>query len=166
MKKIIYIFILALIVSLFATSCLKEDNVKDPVVNDVKFYMADIDGKDSLITEITHGKALKIVVYSDADIITIWPSAIRTIMKKKDGVTDSVDMFGHDMLVKSDYYSDYGLVKAKGLTTSLQADGGWYASYTYPTAGSFNMTVVATNHGYDGPELHRVIYQAGAITIK
>lgn len=165
MKNIIYKIVLALTVPFFLTSCLKEDNVTVPVISDIQTYMTDINGKDSLITEIFRGKKIKIVVYTKADMVSIWPGGIRTIMKKKDGVTDSIDMFNHPVLVASDCYSDYGLVKARGLTTTV-TEGGWYAFYTYPSAGSFDLTVVATNHGYDGPDLKRVVYEAGKVNVK
>jgi hypothetical protein len=165
MKKIIYILILVLTFPLFLASCLKEDNVKDPAVSGTAMFMTDKTGKDSLITEIFKGKKIKIVVYTDANMVAIWPGAVRTIMKKKDGITDSIDMFNHPVLTASNYYSDYGLVKAQGLATTVIA-GGWYAFYTYPAAGSFNLTAVATNHGYDGPDLTRVVYDAGNITVK
>ena len=164
MKKIIYIIILVLTIPLFLTSCLKEDNVSDPKVTNTEMYMTNMNGKDSLITEVFRGRKIKIIVYTDANMVSIWPGAIRTIMKKKGGVTDSVDMFDHPVLVASDYYSDYGLVKAKGLTTTVTA-GGWYAFYTYPAIGDFDLTVVATNHGYNSPDLKRIIYDAGTITV-
>jgi hypothetical protein len=165
MKRIIYILTLALTFALFLPSCLKEDNVKNPTVSDTKMYMTDKTGKDSLVTEIFKGKKIKIVVYTDANIVSIWPGGVRTIMKMKNSTVDSTDMFGHPVLTASDCYSDYGLVLAKGLTTTVTT-GGWYAFYTYTKAGEFDLTVVATNHGYDGPDLKRIIYTPGKITVK
>jgi len=165
MKKVNYIIILALTVSLFLSSCLKEDNESDPVVSGTEIYMTDMNGKDSLITEIFNGEKIKIVVFTDADMISVWPGGVRTVMKMKNSTVDSIDMFNHPVLVTSNCYSDYGLVGARGLTTTV-TEGGWYAFYIYPTAGEFDLTVVATNHGYDGPDLRRVIYEAGKITVK
>lgn len=165
MKNIKYIILLVIAAPFFFSSCLKEDNISDPVINDIKMYMTDIDGKDSLINEVFRGKKLKIVVYTKADMVSLWPGGVRTIMKKKDGVTDSVDMFNHPVLVASDCFSDYGLVKARGLTTTV-TEGGWYSFYTYPSVGDCDLTIVATNHGYDGPDLRRVIHEAGKINVK
>jgi len=165
MKKITYILIMALAVPLFLTSCLKEDNVSDPVISEVKMFMTAKDSKDSLINEVFKGKRIKIVVYTDANIVSIWPGDIRTIMKKKNSTIDSIDMFNHPVLVASNNYSDYGLVLARGLTTSVTV-GGWSCFYTYPVAGQFDLTIVGTNHGYDGPEWRRIIYNAGKITVK
>src|SRR5690606_39897439 len=92
-------------------SCLQEDNVPAPTVSAVKMYMSDIDGNDSLITQPTANKAFRFVVETDADIATVWPGGERRIMKKKNTETDSIDMFGNPVLIVSDYYSDYGLVK-------------------------------------------------------
>jgi hypothetical protein len=165
MKKIIYTLIIVMTFPLFLSSCLKEDNTKTPVVSGTEMFMTDKLGKDSLITEVFKGKKIKIVVYTDANMVAIWPCAVRTIMKKKDGVTDSIDMFNHPVLTTSNYYSDYGLVKAQGLATTVIA-GGWYAFYTYPAVGSFDLIAVATSHGYDGPDLKRTIFEAGKIAVK
>jgi hypothetical protein len=165
MRKFKYILILMVAVPVFLISCLKEDNVTDPVINSVQMFMTDKSGKDSLITEIFRNKKIKIVVYTKADMVSIWPGGVRTIMKKKNSTVDSVDMFDHPVLVTSDCYSDYGLVKANGLTTTV-TEGGWYAFYTYTTVGDYDLTIVATNHGYDGPELRRVVYQAGTMNVK
>jgi len=168
MKRIINTIItLSLLIPLFLVSCLKEDIITDPSVDDIKMYMQDINGEDSLIAEVFAGKKIDIVVYSDADMISIWPGGIRTIMKKKDGITDSIDMCNHPVLVASDCYIDYGLVMAAGLKTSVKEENvSWHSSYTYPKAGQFDLTIVATNHGYAGPDLRRVIHEAGKITVK
>lgn len=161
MKRILYIAILFFTALLTCVSCLMEDNVKNPVVDDVKFFMTNADLKDSLITQIFNDNQIKISIYTDADLVIIWPGAIRTVMKKKEnGKTDidSLDMFNHPVLVRSDDFTDYGLVGAKGVATSLGDDGGWYAWYTYPSPGDFTLTVVATNHGYDSPDLKRAIF--------
>jgi len=165
MKKLNFIIILALAAALFLPSCLKEDNVSNPVVNGTEMYMSDINGKDSLITEIFSGNKIKIVVLTDADLIAVWPGGERTVMKMKNSTVDSVDMYNHPVLVSSNCYSDYGLVGARGLTTTV-TEGGWYAFYTYPAAGQFDLTIVATNHGYNGPDLKRIIYEAGKQTVK
>ena len=159
------IIILLLPFPLFFISCLKEDNVKSPTVTAVKMYMTDVNGKDSLISEIPKEKSIKIVVETDADMVSIWPSGVRTIMKKMNSTADSIDMFNHPVLVASDSYVDYGLVKAKGLTTTV-TEGGWYAFYTYTVAGDFDLTVVATNHGYDSPDLRKIVYEAGKVTVR
>ena len=169
MKRIIFLLMLG--ISLSFTSCLKEDNISAPSVNDVKMYMTDKSGKDSLVTEAKVNKAVKFVVLTSADICSIWPGGIRTVVKKKlsldGGVTyaDSIDMFNHPVLSVSDNYSDYGLIGAKGLKTS-QTAGGWYCSYTYKTAGSFGLSVVVTNHGYNGPDYNQVVVDRGKITVK
>ncbi len=165
MKKVIYILILALTFPLSLVSCLKEDNVNDPVIRSTAMFMTDKTGKDSLITEIFKGKKIKIVVYTDANMVSLWPGNIRTIMKKKNSTVDSIDMFNHPVLTASNYYSDYGLVKAQGVTTTVTT-GGWYAFFTYAVAGEFDLTVIATNHGYDSPDLKRVVYQAGKVVVK
>lgn len=136
-----------------------------PAVTNVEMYMTDVYGKDSMITEVFSGEIIKILVRTDAAIVSIWPSGVRTIMKKANSTADSVDMFNNPVLINSDCYPDYGLVKAQGLNTTL-TEGGWYAFYTYPAAGEFDCTVVATNHGYDGPDYARTIYEAGKIIVK
>lgn len=171
MKKIIYFITLGMFVSLSLVSCLKEDNISAPTVSEVQMYMSGKDGKDSLITQPTKGKAFKFVVITKADICSVWPGGNREILKKKKsldgGVTypDSIDAFNHPVLKVSDNYMDYGLVGAKGLKTS-QTVGGWYCTYTYKTAGTFDLSIVVTNHGYNGPEYQQVVVDGGKITIK
>ena len=167
MKKIKNILIFGLSILLLLSSCLKEDDVSDPVVTGFEMSMVDAEGNDSIITQVISGNKIKITVITDADMVAIWPGGRREVMKKVNTTVDSTDMFGHPVLVVSDNYSDYGLVKARGLTTTL-ADGGdaWYASYIYPDAGSFDLTILATNHGYDGPELRRTIYNGGSISVQ
>ena len=102
-------------ISLSFTSCLKEDTISAPSVNDVKMYMTDKSGKDSLVTEVKVNKAVKFVVLTSADICSIWPGGIRAVVKKKLSLDGGVT------------YADYGLIGAKGLKTS-QTAGGWYCS--------------------------------------
>jgi len=164
MKKIKLIFPFILI-SLSLISCLKEDFIPEPSVQSLKMYMSDIDGRDSLVTEATSKKTLKFVVETEADICSIWPGGIRTVMKKKGSTIDSLDMFNHPVLVKSDCFSDYGLVGARGYK-STQTNGGWYVSYVYPAGGDFDLTIVVTNHGYESSEYKQVIINYGTITVK
>jgi hypothetical protein len=74
-------------------------------------------------------------------------------------------MFNHPVLVKSDLYSDYGLVGAKGLKTTLSSEG-WYCTYTYPRAGEFNLVVVVTNHGYNTNEFKPAVVEVGKLLVK
>src|SRR5687768_7122199 len=117
MKNAKCLFMLLLIFPLFFIACVKESNVNAPVVADVEMYMTDVNGKDSMITDVFSGNVIKILVRTDADMVSIWPSGARTIMKKVNSTADSIDMFNHPVLVNSDSYMDYGLVKAQGLTT-------------------------------------------------
>jgi hypothetical protein len=171
MKKIIYFMTLGIVVSLLFVSCLDEDNIQAPTVSEVKMYMVAKDGSDSLITQPIKGKAMKFVVITKADICSVWPGGSREIVKKKKsldgGVTfpDSIDMFNHPVLKASDLYTDYGLVGAKGLKTT-QLEGGWYCTYTYKNSGTYDLSIVVTNHGYDGPEYQQVVVDGGKITVK
>lgn len=156
--------IVSMVVSLFSVSCLKEDNISNPTVNDVQLFVVDNDGNESPVTTVKKDQEIKIFVATNADMVAVWPGGIRKTIKKKNSTQDSVDMYGHPMLEVSDNYEDYGLVKARGLNTTL-GDSGWYVFYTYPDVGEFNLTIVATNHGYDGPNLRKVIYNAGTIKV-
>lgn len=152
-------------------SCLQEDNITAPGVKEIKFYMTDVNGKDSLVTQPTKGKQVKIVVDTDADMCSVWPGGSREVMKKKvsldGGVTfaDSIDMFNHPVLVRSDVYSDYGLVGARGLKTALSAEG-WYCSYTYANSGEFDLVVVVTNHGYQDFNFKPAIIEYGKVSVR
>ncbi len=165
MKNIKYLLVLVLTVPLFVASCLKEDDIAAPSVNSVKMYMTGKDSKDSLVSEAKSGKTVKFVVETDAEICTIWPGGVRTIMKKKGTAIDSLDMFKHPVLISSDCYSDYGLVGARGFK-GTQTAGGWYVSYKYPNVGNFDLTLIVTNHGYNGPDYKQVVVDGGKITVK
>lgn len=171
MKNNLFNITLMLFVATLFSSCLKEDIVANPTIESIKYYMNDSRGKDSLIALPVKGKAVKIVVETDADMCSVWPGGSRVIMKKKisnDGgktFADSIDMFNHPVLVKSDLYSDYGLVGAKGLKTTLSSEG-WYCTYTYPNTGDFNMVVVVTNHGYQDNQFKPSIIDFGNISVK
>ncbi len=164
------LFICAFVAAL-CSSCLREDNIGTPSLKEIKLYMTDVNGKDSLVTEVKKGKVVKIVVDSDADMCSVWPGGTREIMKKKvslDGgktFADSIDMFNHPVLVKSDLYSDYGLVGARGLKTTLSAEG-WYCTYTYPKEGSFDLVVVITNHGYQDFNFKPAVIEYGKVNVK
>lgn len=164
MKKIKNTILLGMLFPAFLLSCLEEDIVPVPVVLDVKMYMTDRQGNDSLITQPTVNKPIKFVVETDADIATVWPGGERKIMKKKGSDADSLDMFGHPILIRSDYYTDYGLVKAQGYKTAL-GEEGWYFSYTYETVGQFDLTVVVTNHGYQSADYRQAVYPMGTVTV-
>ena len=164
MKKTKHTILLGLLLPLFLLSCLEEDIVPAPTVQSVKMYMTDQEGNDSLITQPTAGEPFRFVVETDADIATVWPGGERKIMKKKNSDADSLDMFGHPVLITSDYYIDYGLVKAQGYKTAL-GETGWYCSYTYESAGEFDLTVVVTNHGYQSADYQQVVYQVGTVTV-
>ncbi len=165
MKNIKYLLVLVLTLPLFVASCLKEDYMSAPTVNSVKMYITGTDGKDSLITEASKGKSLKFVVETHAEICTVWPGGVRTIMKKKGTTIDSLDMFNNPVLISSDCYSDYGLVGARGFK-GTQTEAGWYVSYKYPNVGEFDLTLVITNHGYNSSDYNQVIVPFGKVTVK
>ena len=161
MKNIKYIFALIIITPVFIMSCSKEE-IKKPGVYDVEMYMNNSEEKDSLITNIYAGEEIKIVVETDADVISIWPGGVRTVEKKTNSTVDSLDWNGSPVLIESDCYSDYGLVGANGYKTSLMEEedtdvARWYTYYTYPSSGEYTLTVVATNYGYDSFGLIRTI---------
>lgn len=164
MKKNIIPWLLLLILTLSMVSCLKEDFVPEPSLKSVSFYMTSIDGKDSLITEINSGYTIKIFAETEAEICSIWPGGTRNIRKMKGTTIDSLDMFNHPVLISSDCYSDYGLVGARGLK-GTQTKGGWYVAYKYTTPGEFDLTIVITNHGFNGPDYKKVVIPYGKVTV-
>ena len=164
MKKIKNLIIVGVLAPFIFFSCLQEDIVPVPTVLGVQLYMTDIEGNDSLISQPTVNKSFRFVVDTDADIATVWPGGERRIVKKKNTETDSLDMFGHPVLIVSDYYMDYGLVKARGYKTAL-GETGWYTSYTYKESGEFDPTVVVTNHGYSSADYKQSVHEAGKVTV-
>jgi hypothetical protein len=165
MKNLKYLLVLVITVPFFVASCLKEDYISAPSVNSVKMYMTGTDGKDYLVTEAVKGKTVKFVVETNAEICTIWPGGVRTIMKKKGTTIDSLDILNHPVLISSDCFSDYGLVGARGFK-GTQTAGGWYVSYKYLNVGEFDLTLIITNHGYKSSDYKQVIIPYGKVTVK
>ena len=165
LKKIFYSAATCLIIAFSLSSCLKEDTMSNPTLKSMKMYMLDKSGKDSLVTLLVSGKAVKFVVETSDDICSIWPGGVRSITKMKNSTVDSLDMYNHPVLISSDCYTDYGLVGAKGFKTT-QNSIGWYASYTYKTAGSFDVTIVLTNNGYQDASYKQVVIPFGKVTVR
>jgi hypothetical protein len=149
--------ILLLFLSVAFVSCLKED-FPSPEVKGVKLYTLDSENKYQEVTNPKKGVIYTVAVESNADIIVIWPGGERQTMKKKGTAIDSTDINGNVVLAKSNYYSDYGLLRAQGLKTNLNEKIGWAALYKYPEAGTFTLTVIATNHGYDSADYDQRVF--------
>jgi len=166
MKKTIFGVIALIIATITFQSCLKEDNVTNPTVESVKFYTVDASGKFTEATDIKAGNTYTIGVKTTADICTVWPGGERLVMKKKGTTNDSLDINNKQVLIKSNCYSDDGLLKARGLTTSLNSTiKGWVITYKYPAAGQFSLTVVVTNYPYDSSNYNQVVFDAGKVTV-
>ncbi len=157
MKQFRNITVALLLLSAAFVSCLKEE-IGAPVVEGVKFYTLNENNKYEEVTNPKSGVTYTIGVASSADIVVIWPGGERQTMKKYGTATDSTDINGNVVLAKSNYYSDYGLLRAKGLKTNLNDEIGWAALYKYPQAGTFDLTVVATNHGYDSYDYDQRVF--------
>lgn len=138
-------------------SCLKE-NIPAPTVDSVKFYTINEDKEYEEVTSPKAGVTYTVAVDSNADIIVIWPGGERVTMKKVGTETDSIDINGNQVLQKSNHYSDYGLLRAQGMKTNLNAQIGWSALYKYPNSGTFTLTVIATNHGYDSFDFDQRVF--------
>jgi len=145
MKKIYFIALISYAIITFS-SCRKE--ASDPVISDITFTLKDAQQKDSLITEVKAGKSYSINAKTDADLCTLWPSDIRVTVKSIiNSSADSLDIFGHTVLTSSNYYSDYGLLNAKGIAMTASQQSGYTVKYTYNTTGTYEMVIIATAHG-------------------
>lgn len=156
MKRTAYILMFAFFATVVISSCLNEDDVKAPKVYSLKFYTINENKEFVEEKEPVKGVTYTIGVETDADICSLWPGGIRQVVKKRGTDIDSTDVNGNVVLSKSDCFQDYGLLKAQGLKTSLNASIGWSATYLYSNAGEYNFTVVITNHGYDSPDYKQV----------
>ncbi len=149
--------------SLLFVSCLKEE-IPSPTVSGITFYVLNADNKYVEVPNPVAGIRYTIGVASEADIVSIWPGGNRETIKNVAG-KDSIDINGNVVLKSSDYYSDYGLLKARGLTTSLHDEIGWNAAYKYSAPGNYKITIVATNHGYDSADYDQQVFEFG-VTIQ
>lgn len=139
------------------TSCLKGD-IPAPDVASVKFYLVDENNQYQEVTNPQSGVKYTVAVESNADMITIWPGGERETMKKAGTAVDSTDINGNVVLAKSNHYGDWGLLRARGLKTNLNEEIGWSTLYKYPESGTFTLTVIATNHGYDSNDYDQRIF--------
>jgi hypothetical protein len=163
MKQTIYILLVALMLGL-SYSCQDELGEK-PVIHAIKMYMADVSGGDSLITEPIHGKAFSFVVETEANFCSVWPGGNRAILKKSDGLADSLDINNYPVLRVSDAFVDYGRTNAKGLKTS-QVVSGWRCNYTYPNAGTFKVAVVVNNYGDSSIDVSQMVLKEQEVTVR
>lgn len=157
MKKYNYIFHLMFALSFLFVSCLKED-IPSPTVNGITFYLLNEDNKYVEVPAPVAGTRYAIGVDSEADIVSVWPGGKRETIKNAAG-TDSTDINGNVVIKTSDHYLDYGLLNARGLTTSLHDEIGWNAAYKYSAPGNYKITIVATNHGYDSNSYDQRIFE-------
>ncbi len=157
MKLIKYIAIPLLILSTIISSC-DNNKIPSPEVESVKFYTLNASNEYEEVSNPKKGVTYTIGIKSNADIVVIWPGGERVTVKKKGTQNDSTDINGNVVLSKSNYYSDYGLLKAQGMKTSLNSKIGWTALYKYPTAGEVTLNVIATNHGYDSYEFDQKVF--------
>ena len=157
MKRTAYFLVFVFLTTVLMSSCLNEDDVKNPKVYSLKFYTVNENKEFVEVGEPVKGVTYTIGVETDADICSVWPGGIRQIVKKVGSDVDSTDINGNVVLSKSDCYQDYGLLKAQGLKTSLNSSIGWTTTYQYPQSGDFEFTGVVTNHGYDSPEYKQVV---------
>lgn len=163
MKKYSYIIYLLFAPILLLVSCLKEE-IPSPTVNDLTLYFLNEDNKYVEVSTPVVGTKYVIGIKSDADIVTIWPGGKRETIKNVGG-TDSIDINGNVLLKTSDHFSDYGLLNARGLTTSFHDEIGWNAAYTFNAPGVYIINSVATNHGYDSNSYDQRVFEF-EVTIK
>ena len=159
MKKIKILTILILLI-IAVMACQKETS--KPAIYDISFSMKDSNGVDSVITEGVAGDLLKITVKTDASMCIIWPSGIRdTLRSAVNGEIDSVDIKGIVMRRCDDYnvYQQQQLTGTYGHVMQLLPDmSGFSVDYIdeetedpgYLNPGTYTVTAVATNDGYDG----------------
>ena len=126
MKKYNHIFYLMFVLSFLFVSCLKEE-IPSPTVNGITFYILNEENKYVEVPAPVAGTRYTIGVNSEADIVSIWPGGKRETIKNVAGA-DSTDINGNVVLKTSDHYIDYGLLNARGLTTSLHDEIGWNAA--------------------------------------
>lgn len=153
-SRIVYLFFVPL---LLLSSCLKEE-IPSPRVEGLTLYFLNDENQYVEVTTPVVGTRYVIGINSDADIVTLWPGGKRQTMKTVAG-TDSVDINGNVILITSDHFSDYGLLNARGLTTSFHDVIGWNAAYTFSSPGKHTIVSVATNHGYDSNVYDQRIFE-------
>lgn len=142
---------LVLLFSIAIISCTEDFTTPEPILE--KFAIYELVEEDGLITrgeEIQNpvsGTEVRIQVLTDSDIGVVWPGDYS--YKPLTGTPDSI-------LDSRNYLLHYGLPGAQGLRmTAIEGRIGWYQDYKWPEPGTYDVTVVLTNHGIDGPEYNQ-----------
>lgn len=137
----------------------QDNEVVDPVFKSMKITSYET-GAVIDAANIPVGKQMKYFIETDADLCVLWPAGKRDILKSKlDATKDSVNVYGDVVLNgngASDDYRDYGLYGAKGVTTSGSRYVGYSTTYTFTKTGTYNLVIVLSAHGTDGPDYKQI----------
>jgi len=155
------------LVSGFLSSC--EEETETPVMQDVRFFVRNVEGEDSLVNVLPAFERFKIVVTAASDKAAIWYGGDCNVVKSSTG-GDTTDVWGNPIIDNdgSDCYEHYGLLYAEGEDLSPGEEEGistWVDDYSYrykvDTDGAssgelieetYTATIILTNDGFDGPD--------------
>lgn len=142
------------------SSCLEELEAETPRLETFTIYELIDDGSGQLVrggevTQTTAGQDVQIDVITGANLATLWPG---DFSYRPWGQTDSI--------LDSRAFIHYGQLGAAGIPMSqLEGAVGFTLQYAWPEAGSYDIAVVLTNHGVDGPEYKQEDFGGFSINI-
>ena len=155
-RKIIFNYVCLIAVLAICISSCREKQTPT-VVGEMKVYM-----NNQQVSAGKKGVELQFYLETDAELCTMWPGGNRVIRQTTITKVDSLDIWGHYVLARSDDYRDYGLNNAAGVRmTVTESDriggSGFECKYTFSKAGTYEIFFLATKHGYDSPDWQRTI---------
>ena len=158
MNKLHYA-ILSFAILLTLSGCF-DDSVDPPTLQELTYGTVDEAGNFSPLTQVPVGEEIVFRATSSAELLVIWPGERETI-KAADG-SDSLDFdTGEPLFAYNNDWDDYGLFGAKGVPFDEVEEVEPYdfvARYTFRQTGTHEVRVVATNHGYNGPDYENAFF--------
>ncbi|MEM8965348.1 MAG: hypothetical protein AAGE93_02950 [Bacteroidota bacterium] len=123
-------------------SC-KEFETPVPTVSNFTIWELTTDDNGSVVrgnpvTTVSVGEAVEVEVVGNADIATLWPGDFTYRPWESDSILDSR------------LYEHYGQLGAQGMRMNPTQDG-FVLQYFWPETGTYDIVLVLTSHGIDGP---------------
>ena len=155
-KTILHYAGILIAVSSVLVAC-KDFETPTPVYSDFTIFplVTSDDGsivRGEPITTVPAGEAVEIEVITNADLATLWPGDFTYRPWESDSLLDSRS------------YVHYGQLGAQGVRMNA-TPSGFVVQYAWPEAGSYDVALVLTSHGVDGPDYNQRVYEDWTVTV-
>lgn len=155
-KRIVYYVGMLFIINSALFAC-KDFETPVPVYTDFTIYALTTSDDGSVVrgetlTTLPAGEAVEIEVITNADLATLWPGDFTYRPWESDSLLDSRS------------YEHYGQLGAQGIRMNATPDG-YVLQYTWLEAGTYDVALVLTSHGIDGPDFNKRVYEDWTVTV-